>query len=543
MKKLTVEEIEKKLPGYKIIGEYKNSQEKVAVKHLSCGTIWNVRIDTMTRKNRPTGCPKCSKNFMTQEKMDSILGELHYTTNDKFTNIHKKMSFTCSCGHTWSTKLGNIIYNKTRCPECLTISKRMDPTVAKEKFENILGNDYEIVSEYKRSKEKIKVLHKKCGNTYETTTMNIARGRRCPYCFGDKLKTNEQFKKEVFNLVKDEYIVLGEYKRRDLPILMKHNIESCGKTFLTTPNHFLSLHTRCPFHSSLEQKELYDFLLKNENKEIQYNNRKALGNGKELDIYIPDKNIAIEYTGLYWHSDKRISKNYHLDKLKQSEKKGIRLITIFEDEWLEKRNIVEKKLLSILKLNDNLKKIFARKCIIKEISIEEKNNFLNNNHIQGEDNSNIKLGLFYENKLISVMTFSKARAGIGHNLNKDGYYELSRFANDINYIVIGSFGKLLSYFEKNYKPKYLISYADLRWSDRNNNIYLKNNFKLKCTNKPNYWYCLGNIRYHRYSFRKTMIKERFPEIYDKALTEFQMMDKTKYNRVWDCGTLAYYKEY
>ena len=200
--------------------------------------------------------------------------------------------------------------------------------------------------------------------------------------------------------------------------------------------------------------------------------------------------------GLRWHSDKfKQDKNYHLNKTIECEKIGYRLIHIFEDEWVNKQEIVKSKLLSIF--NKEQESIYARKCIIKEIDIKIKNEFLNKTHIQGEDRANIKLGLFYENELVSVMTFCKSR------FNKNYEWELSRYSSSKH--VIGSAGKLLKYFERIYKPKSLITYADRRYSQ--GNLYYRLGFILDHFSSPNYFYTKNQIKLSRIQCQKHKLKD------------------------------------
>ena len=160
-------------------------------------------------------------------------------------------------------------------------------------------------------------------------------------------------------------------------------------------------------NNSYCEKEVIEFVKSIYNGVIINNNRKIIA-PYELDIYLPEKKLAIEFDGLFWHNDKSgKDKNYHLDKTEKCEKQGIQLIHIFEDEWIEKQIIVKSIIKSKIGIYD--KKIYARKCQIKEIAIKDKNDFLRMNHLQGEDHSQIKLGLFYENELVSVMTFGKPR--------------------------------------------------------------------------------------------------------------------------------------
>ena len=259
-------------------------------------------------------------------------------------------------------------------------------------------------------------------------------------------------------------------------------------------------------------------------------NKKML-NGKEIDIFIPSLNIGIEFDGLFYHNDLRIDKNYHIDKTNIAQEKGIKLIHIFEDEWDYKKEIVKSRLLSILgKIEE---KIYARKCIIKTISLDEAKNFIDENHIQGYANSSIKLGLFYKDVLVSVMTFcipDKSKS----QKKEEGFWELSRFCSKINTQVVGAASKLLCYFEKNYYPKKLLSFADKRWSA--GEVYYNLGFTEMNDTVINYWYIKGDKRFHRFPLRKNKDD-------DQSLSEYENRIKQGFLRIWDCGSKKFIKEY
>lgn len=256
---------------------------------------------------------------------------------------------------------------------------------------------------------------------------------------------------------------------------------------------------------------------------------KILENNKEIDIILTDFNIGIEFNGLYWHNELFLSNDYHLNKTIQSNKIGIELIHIFEDEWIYKKEIIKSIIKNRTNQTNNL--IYGRKCIIKYVNQKESTEFLNNNHIQGNVNSKIRIGLYYENKLVSLMTFSKGRVIMG---GKKDEWELNRFCNIINYNVIGGADKLLKFFIKNHNPKKIISYSDKRIF--NGNMYKKLGFIEKNHSKPNYWYVINNKRYHRFNFRKSqLVKEGF----DNNKTEKQIMFDRKIYRIYDCGNIRW----
>ena len=248
---------------------------------------------------------------------------------------------------------------------------------------------------------------------------------------------------------------------------------------------------------------------------------------KELDIYIPFKNIAIECNGIFWHSKKPT--NYHLNKFNECFKRGIQLLTIWEDWIKNKPEIIKSVILS--KLGIYKKRIYARKCIVKEIDSKTCNNFLDHNHIQGKSPSSIKLGLFYNNELISIMTFGKSRLGIGQSNNG---YELIRFCNKQNTQVIGGASKLFHFFVKKYNPDNIYSYSSNDIS--NGNLYKQLKFKTNNKINQSYWYInqLTFERFHRFNFRKQKLKEMGYNIENQ--TECQIMENLPYWRIYDSGT-------
>jgi hypothetical protein len=198
-----------------------------------------------------------------------------------------------------------------------------------------------------------------------------------------------------------------------------------------------------------------------------------------LDIYIPEFKLAIEFNGLYWHSELFKDKQYHYNKWKQCKEKGIQLITIWDDEWKYKKDIIKSIILN--KLEKLINEIDIKECIIKNTSLEESKEFLNNNHIEGFIEFSINLGLYYNNELVSLMLF---------NNNKEGY-ELLRFCNKLNINIEDSEIKLFNYFIKHNKFDKIISY--LNCDIDNEEIYFKLGFK-EIKHYTNYWYANNKNR-------------------------------------------------
>ena len=280
------------------------------------------------------------------------------------------------------------------------------------------------------------------------------------------------------------------------------------------------------YFESAQQREISDWL-SSLNIQVHTNNRNKIKN-QELDIYLPEYNLAIEYCGVYWHSDAhdRMTPTYHRDKMRKCNEVGIRLLTIFEDEWVYKKEIVKQKILSIL--GRHTKSVFARKCVVVPIQDKElKTAFFDAYHIQGTGPGSITYGLVYDNNLVAMMTFIQ---------RKDGMYELNRYATSVR--VVGGFQKLLKHF-KGQHPDWteILSFADLRWSQ--GNMYNVSGFRLDKVLHPDYRYVLGNMTFHKFGFRRrALLGGKIPN-FDPTLSEVQNMRNAGYYRIFNCGLLRY----
>lgn len=239
---------------------------------------------------------------------------------------------------------------------------------------------------------------------------------------------------------------------------------------------------------------------------------------KEIDIYIPEKNIAIECNGIYWHSKK--DQDYHFKKYNLCKEKGIQLLTIWEDWVVNKPEIIKSIILSKLGIYENI--IYARNCSLKNISNREAKKFIEENHLQGYVNSSIKLGLYYNDELVSIMTFGRKRK-IMNNSHEDGMYEMYRFCNKLNTKIIGGASKLFKNFIKIYNPKCIESYSSNDISV--GSLYSLLNFK-PTTNSISMWFIDGYFRrYHRFKYAKKEIPNDVKTIFDSGNTKY----------VWKCN--------
>ena len=276
------------------------------------------------------------------------------------------------------------------------------------------------------------------------------------------------------------------------------------------------------------ENDIYLYIKSIYSGKIIQNDRSIL-NGKEIDIYLPEMNFAIEFNGLYWHSEVYKDKIYHQEKTILCENKGIQLIHIWEDDWLDKKDIVKDIIQSKLGMND---KIPARKCTIKEVLSKESKEFLEKYHIQGNVNASIRIGLYYDDSLVEIATFGKLR-NILHSNGQENQYELYRLCSKSGYTVVGGVSKLLTHFIRKYQPKQIVSYANLDIS--NGNVY-NSFFKKISITSPGYYWSKDGYKYHRSNFTKHILVKNG---YDKNKTEEEIMHELGYYKVYDSGNIKY----
>lgn len=277
------------------------------------------------------------------------------------------------------------------------------------------------------------------------------------------------------------------------------------------------------------EKDMLNWLSKEIDEEIISNNRSIIG--KELDIYVPSKKLAIEFHGLYWHSDKILSakgtdgRNYHKNKFQLCKDNDITLLQFFEDEWYFKRDIVQSMILS--KLGKHDKKYFARKLDIRKVGAEDANDFLDKNHIQGFCVGS-SYGLWDNEELVCMITIGKSRF--------DSSTELLRFCSKLRCRVVGGLSRLISYVKKKYDINEITTYADLRYSTGES--YRNIGKFIKETEVGYYW--INNYkRLNRFSTQKHKLAKLLNKKIDMNKTEKEIMEENNYIKLHDCGNYKF----
>jgi hypothetical protein len=394
----------------------------------------------------------------------------------------------------------------------------------KNKFENLRGQRFgKLVAEEYVSKEAGWKCKCDCGNIVNALPANLKNGSTASCGCSNPYKLIDITNKRFGKLVAVRHIYRGLWEcqcdcgnicEKQSYDLRNNRVISCG----------------CESSESYKEFQLYEYIRSIYNGEIIKHNKTIL-KGKEIDIYIPEKHIAIEFNGNYWHSLKE--KRYHQDKTIDCVKQKIRLIHIFEYEW--DNDIIQEKLKIYLKtiLNESeAKVIYARNTNVHEINQDIAQEFLNKYHLQGYASSTINIGCYYNEQLIGMMTFGKPR------FNNSYEYEIVRLCWLPTIHVVGGLEKLFSYFLTKYNPQSIITYVDI--SKFTGNSYLRIGFKLILPDpitKPNYVWVShhGNTVKKRYQTQKADLVKNGLGTEDQ--TEDEIMESLGYYKIYDCGNI------
>ena len=461
-----------------------------------------------------------------QEHFPMIQEQIKDLSRDEVLNMIENKPSTCVCGK--PVKRGRQFCSS----KCANNAKVTDSF--KEKLSNSIKLYHTNLSENDKHKRN-EIISNGNKEFYKNESFEDKQKRL------SKLKPELTAFKTLYGRLQDTfYIKFDEdyyYNNKELKFVCKTcNTETLSIKSTSPVNPICR--TCNPYNQERAQQDLFN--------NIDYPNKRlndrTIIKPYELDILLGT--VAVEYCGLMWHSYGKskhnmfnnynnIDPNRHLFKLELCKSKGIHLFTFFENEFKYKRDIV------ISMINSRLGKsitIPARKCKIKELSNEEANTFIENNHIQGKVNSSVKFGLVYQDQIVACMTLGKSR------LSKSYQWEIYRYCNKLNTTVTGGFSKILKHFERTYNPDSLVSYANMRWSD--GNVYKVNDFTLSHISKPNpHWFMYGTDRLlSRSHFQKHKLKDTLDN-FNPNETAVKNMFNNNFRVIYDCGNQVWYKKY
>ena len=504
-------------------------------------------INRLLHPKSKYGCPSCGrkagnagKNQKTHEQFIAEVTEVHKGYYDyslaKYTGVFDNITIICPV-HGKFEQEARVHLSGHGCPDCFRDKQKYIFNLTKEEFVRRARERhgdkfcYDI-TEYTKFVDRIKVTCKIHGE-FETTAQYhvspVAHNRGgCPEC--EKIIRSEEcvipfdeFERRAKSLYGDTY-QYKNYLKISSPVTIV-----CPKHGEVQQDAYVHLRgSGCPICSkskniSTEEVDLYETLAKH--TDLKSGDRKLIA-PLELDMVCHEHKFAVEYCGLYWHSDRKIAdKRYHITKQEKVEQLGYRLFTVFSDEWINNREIVESIILRTVGLRRPTA-IGARKCSINRVSTETAKLFYLAYHLQGYAHG-AHYGLFYGEELVACATVG--RRGI---YGGDTSFELIRFCQRPDVTVTGGLRRLCLHALTEENESSLVSYVDRRWFTGSS--YHSAGFELEKITGPGYWYVRGQVRASRFSYAKHLLANKL-EQFDPELSEVENMRANGWHRLFDCG--------
>ncbi|PGW27102.1 hypothetical protein [Bacillus cereus] len=351
---------------YIILGRYIRNSDSIKIKHNKCGRSSMVKPANFL--NRGGGCIHCKQGRISHRKFVRDMYDRYgceYSVLSYFNTVNDRVTVKHNvCGNTYETfPLG--ILDGQGCRKCYIESKRLTTEQFKEKVYKLVGEEYEVLGEYQNNNKKIKMRHNKCDREYNVYPSNFLSGKRCVECVGNVMKTTEQFKQEVHELVQDEYMVVSEYTGASKRILMKHN--ECNTVYKVKPSNFLN-GRRCPRCSSSEgEKRIAKWL---DESCYKYKREATFNNCRDKNklpfdflLTIGEKAVLVEFDGRQhfllednWGGEDRFIRGQLHDQIKNKYciSNNIPLLRIKYTALHVTEQLVEKFLNNTLSLNNTI---------------------------------------------------------------------------------------------------------------------------------------------------------------------------------------------
>lgn len=479
------------------------------------------------------GCPDCSgrgrgvTTFLS--KAAAVWGDRWDYSNVVYTNNNTPIEIICSEHGSFTQPPKTHLRGAIGCPECsggrVKYNQARFLKIARDKWGDRW--DYSKVV-YVNSLTPIIVGCPLHGDFSQRPDTHLRRQVGCRKCNGKGLDT-EEFLTRVKDTWGERWDVSGStYHTTKDKVLMK-----CVEhgDFYQLPESIVAGHVGCPkckpYQVSSYEKDLHQQIIDLGFEDVQLSVRGLLPNSRqEIDLYIPSLRIGIEINGVYYHSEQFRNRSFHYDKYLSSKGVGIRLLQIWEDDWLHCNDIVMEHIKQVLGVSDR-EKVYARNTSVVLPDPGFAAELLGEHHIQGHPTGSFFVGLEDSSGLVAVAAFQKN--GVD--------YILTRYATSKN--VLGGHSKIISHFEKNFEYRNLITFADLSWS--NGDLYRNTGWVEDDILPPDYQYVVRGKREHKFNYRKKRFKEDPSLKYEEGLTETQLAALNGLYRIYDCGKIRFVK--
>jgi hypothetical protein len=511
------------------------------------GHVWEAKVFKRTREGQ--GCPYCANQKKDASNQISSrfphLNESWNLTRNKVNLDDRDISsstrywWVCPEGHEWEATIKARTYQKTNCPYCsgrYVIPGVTDlVTKAPHLIPEWSTKNTTSPKEVNAGSKKKYIWECKLNHEWEATADSRVKGGSCPYCSNknvlvgyNDLATTRPNVATQWHPTKN-----GKHSPTDFTYGSEHRAWwQCDKGHEWSAYIYSRNRAACPYCStgqnSKAEQELTSYLSDIGVPQIIRNTRQVIP-PKELDIYLPDYQTAIEYNGLYWHTESSGKEDtYHQDKWLACQSKGIQLIQIWEDDWTNRPEVVKRMLAHKLGLAKT-RRIFARKTTVHTIPQKEANKFLQDNHIQGAATGSLRYGLFCNETLVGVMVLKK-------EANTEQVVNLLRFATSET--VVGGFTKLLQHMlTENPNVQKVITFSDNSISD--GGLYQSNGFHHAADIPPDYMYLIGGVRHHKFNYRLKRFREDPTLLYKPELSERELANLNGLDRIWDAGKVRW----
>lgn len=483
------------------------------------------------------GCPVCAigvkakKLSMSQDdfvaKAQEQFGDAFSYERVQYVNTRTPVIITCKKHGDFKTTPNAFLSGHTGCSACNGSKLTVDAFVARAKL--IHGDRYDYSKTRVAGYHGVATIICREHGEFEQTPNNHLQGKGCPKCVGKMVSDTASFVDAARKIHGDKYdYSLVEYLSSTSKV--KIVCESHGAFEQTPANHLQG--NGCPKCSpkiSKPEIDLFEFV-KTIEPDAEQSNRNVIA-PMELDIVLHKQKIAIEFNGLHYHSDRNSGKRdtYHLDKIKAANAAGYRLVHVWEDDWRDRRSVVEKTLRHIIGVTGE--RVYARKCAVVTPPLKGVAAFFNENHLQGSPRRGIVYALEERGRIVAAMAFHPVTSERG-KVASETHWELGRYASTC--AVIGGASKLFRAFLKDHPECVeVISYSDNDWFS--GEMYEVLGFAFAGDVPPDYKVVDGGVRRHKINYKLSELQKRFGDKFNPLLSERENCRINGLYRVYNSG--------